>query len=163
MTRKYPKRPQAHNLEELSKRFFRQALPRNWTSEKPEADYGVDLRVDIFEGEYAKGLELLLQLKASESSTEGENEQIPLKTATYNHLRNKLQVVMLVKYVAEDSEAYWILLADVPEPNQEQKTFTVNIPKRNTLSSINWHRIEEYVRQVTDRKLALRPRNKLRR
>jgi hypothetical protein len=74
MNRRFPVRPQAHNLEELSERFIKQALPENWTSEKPKADYGVDLRIDIFEGELATGLELLIQLKASDNSTEGENE-----------------------------------------------------------------------------------------
>jgi len=163
MKRRYPVRPQAHNLEELSERFLEQALPRNWTSEKPEADYGVDLRIDIFEGEYPTGLELLIQLKASENSIEGENEQLRLKTATYNHLWDKLQVVMLIKYVAEENEAYWILLADVPVPNQKQKTFTVSIPKTKMLSNIDWKCIEEYVRLVTDEKLAARRRNELRR
>ena len=109
--------------------------------------------------ELAMGLELLIQLKASENSTKGENEQVRIRTATYNHLRDTLQVVMLVKYVAEDDEAYWILLADVPEPNQEQQTFTVNFPKTNTLSNIDWKRIQKYIRQVTDEKLAVRRRN----
>ena len=163
MNRQFPTRTQAHNLEELSERFVNQHLPNNWTSEKPEADYGVDLRVDIFEGENATGLELLIQLKASENAIEGDNETVRLRTATYNHLWDKLQVVMLVKYVKEESEAYWLFLSEVPEPSQKQETFTVRIPKTNTLSSINWRRIEQYVRQVTDKKLAARRRNKLKR
>ena len=163
MNRQFPTRTQAHNLEELSERFVNQHLPNNWTSEKPEADYGVDLRVDIFEGKNATGLELLIQLKASENAIEGDNETVRLRTATYNHLWDKLQVVMLVKYVKEENEAYWLLLSEVPEPSQEQETFTVRIPKTNTLSSINWRRIEQYVRQVTDKKLAARRRNKLKR
>jgi hypothetical protein len=76
-------------------------------------------------------------------------------------LWDKLQVVMLVKYVAEEDEAYWILLANVPQPNQDQETFTVTIPKTNTLSNIEWVHIQEYVRQLTDEKLAARRRNML--
>lgn len=163
MNRQFPTRTQAHNLEELSERFLNQHLPNNWTSEKPEADYGVDLRVDIFEGENATGLELLIQLKASENANEGDNETVRLRKATYNHLWDKLQVVMLVKYVKEESEAYWLFLSEVPEPSQEQETFTVRIPKTNKLSSIDWKRIEQYVRQVTDEKLAARRRNRLKR
>jgi hypothetical protein len=68
---------------------------------------------------------------------------------------------MLVKYVAEEDEAYWMLLANVPQPNQEQETFTVNIPKTNTLSNIEWVRIQEHVRQVTDEKLAARRKKML--
>jgi len=163
MNRRYPIRPQSHNLEELSERFFNEKLPKNWTSDKPEADYGVDLRVDIFEGQNATGLELLVQLKASENSSQNEYEQIRLRTATYNHLWDKVQTVMLIKFVVEDNEAYWLLLSDVPEPNQEQETFTINIPKENRLSNIDWNRIEQYVREVADEKLAVRRRNRLRR
>ena len=163
MNRRYPTRPRSHNLEELSERYFNENLPENWTTEKPESDYGVDLRVDIFEGEYATGLELLIQLKASDTSVDGENESIRLRTATYNHLWDKLQVVMLVKYIANEDEAYWLLLSQVPEPNQDQDTFTVSIPKQNKLSNIDWEYIKQYIREVTDEKLAVRRRNRLRR
>lgn len=163
MNRIYPTRPRSHNLEELSERYFNANLPENWTAEKPESDYGVDLRVDIFEGEYATGLELLIQLKASDTSVDGENESIRLRTATYNHLWDKLQVVMLVKYIADENEAYWLLLSQVPEPNQDQDTFTVSIPKQNKLSNIDWKYIKQYIREVTDEKLAARRRNRLRR
>ncbi len=161
MNRRYPTRPRSHNLEELSERYFNSNLPENWTAEKPESDYGVDLRVDIFEGEYATGLELLIQLKASDTSADGENESIRLRTATYNHLWDKLQVVMLVKYIADENEAYWLLLSQVPAPNQNQDTFTVSMPKQNKLSNIDWEYIKQYVREVTDEKLAVRRRNRL--
>ena len=163
MNRKFPRRVRGHNLEELSERFVIQNLPTNWTSEKPEADYGVDLRVDIFEGEQATGLELLIQLKASENSVNGENEIASLRTATYNHLWDKLQVVMLIKYVEEENEAYWLLLSEVPEPDQKQETFTIHFPKTNKISGIDWNKIQQYVRNVTDEKLVARRRNKLNR
>lgn len=77
-----------------------------------------------------------------------------MKTATYNHLRSKLQVVMLVKYVEPLNEAYWLLLKDAPSPPNDKKTFSVHIPKANRLSAIEWHVIQAHVRNVTDIKLA---------
>jgi hypothetical protein len=154
MARKYPTRPNSHNLETLSERFFVQSLPLNWASDKPSNDYGVDLRVDIFEDDQATGLELLVQLKSSQNASENETETISLSLKTYNHLWDKLQVVMLVKYIEAINEAYWLLMKDIPQPNQEHKTFTVHFPKENTLSTIDWNEIQEYVRQVTDDKLA---------
>lgn len=154
MTPRYPIRPNSHNLEALSERFFEQSLPRNWTSDKPSNDYGVDLRVDIFEDDQATGLEFLVQLKSSQNASEMETETITLRIETYNHLWDRLQVVMLVKYIEAINEAYWLLMKDIPEPNQEQRTFTVHIPKENTLSTIDWNEIQEYVRQVTSDKLA---------
>jgi hypothetical protein len=140
-------------LETLSERYFADSLPSDWTCEKPSNDYGIDLRVDIFEDGFARGLELLVQLKSSDTASNGPTEKIRLNVSTYNYLWDKLQVVMLVKYVQEVNEAYWLLLREVPEPNQEQDTFTIHIPKQNTLSTINWDNIQELVRQVTYGKL----------
>lgn len=156
MERKYPVRSDSHNLETLSERFFEGCLPKSWVAEKPAHDYGVDLRVDIFEDNKATGLELLVQLKSSHNPTEGESEIVDLPVATYNHLWGKLQVAMLVKFVETSREAYWLLMKDIPSPRQNHKTFRVHIPKKNTLSTINWAEIEEYVREVTGDKLVAR-------
>lgn len=158
----YPQRPESHQLEEVSEQFFRATLPRSWHPERLGGDYGVDLKVDIFEGTDVRGLELLVQLKASHAANEGDYETIQLRTATYNYLWEKLQVVMLVKYVEVEEEAYWLLLSQVPEPNQEQDSFTIRIPKKNQLSSIDWQRIQDYIREVTDGKLETRRRNRFR-
>src|SRR5437762_779328 len=114
--RRYPNRSGTHVLEEVSERYLGQCLPKNWILERPPKDYGVDLRVEIFDREQATGLELLIQLKACERALSGDHEFIRLKTTTYNYLWDKLQVVMFIKYVEEEHEAYWLLLRDVPEP-----------------------------------------------
>ena len=154
MSTTFPIRSQSHQLEELSKRFFQEALPRNWVSEKSANDYGVDLRVDLFEGERATGLELLVQLKATARSNGIKTELVRLKIATYNLLWEKLQVAMLVKYVESENEEYWLLFRDIPTPSQDQETFTIHIPKENRLSAMQWSGIQEYVRSVTDIKMA---------
>jgi hypothetical protein len=154
----YPKRTSTHQLEEISQRFFINSLPRNWLAEKPQGDYGVDLRVDIFEGENAIGLELLVQLKSSSEGTDDDVVKMRLNTRTYKYLWDKLAVVMLVKYIAVENEAYWLLLSDVPEPSAEKETFTINIPKINRLSSIDWQAIHQYVYMVTMRKIDTRRR-----
>lgn len=148
-----PKRGATHRLEERSERHFRERLPDDWICERQLRDYGVDLRVEIFEDDDATGLELLVQLKASNEGSAQENEIVRLKTPTYNYLRGKLQVVMLVKFVALDNEAYDLLLRDISEPDQHQKTFSARIPKCNRLSQIDWAGIRELVRNVTGVKL----------
>jgi hypothetical protein len=154
MNRQYPQRAFSHQLEELSDRFFRNHLPKSWTCEKPTPDYGVDLKVDLYDDQRATGLELLVQLKTSKSGSNKETETIRLRTATYNYLSDKLQVVMLVKYIEKEDEAYWLFLSDTPDPDQSQDTFTVHIPKSNVLSSIDWNSIYDHIRGVTDKKLA---------
>ena len=156
MNRSYPRRLDTHNLESLSERFFESSLPRNWKSQKISNDYGIDLKVDIFENNQATGLEFLVQLKASARTSKDEVERIRLKLSTYNHLVNKLQVVLIVKYIEYTNEAYWVLLRDIPQPEQSQKSFTVHISKTNTLSTISWSDFENHVRQVTRDKLTTR-------
>jgi Domain of unknown function (DUF4365) len=154
MTTNLPQRPVSHQLEELSERFFQQCLPKSWTMEKPRNDYGVDLRVEMFEENKATGRELLVQLKASAQPSSSESETVQLKVATYNLLWNKLQVAMLVKYIEAEQEGYWLLFKDIPGPKQDQETFTVHIPRGNRLSLIDWGEISAHVQWATDSKLS---------
>ena len=59
---------------------------------------------------------------------------------------------MLIKYVEAEKEAYWELLKDIPKPPQEQKTFTVHIPRINRLSNIDWSVIQSHVYNVHQKK-----------
>lgn len=161
MKRSFPIRAKSHQLAELSERNFRNALPTSWTAEKPVNDYGVDLRLDLFEGDRATGLEILVQLKATAKSSGGNTETVRLKTSTYNYLRKKLCIAMLVKYVKGDDDAYWLLFSDIPYPPQNQETFSIHIPKVNRLSCIDWMKIQTRVRSATDEKLAYNRRREL--
>jgi hypothetical protein len=61
---------------------------------------------------------------------------------------------MLVKYLESEGEAYWVFLREITPPmGEDQKTFTVHIPKANRFSEINWEAITTVVRQITDLKL----------
>jgi len=154
MTKKLPIRNQNQNLEELSKRYFENCLPSDWIAFKRPNDFGVDLHVDIFKDNRATGLEFLVQLKSSERKSNNQNESVILKVSTFNYLKGKLQPVLLVKYSIEENEAYWIWLKDIPSPNQNNKSFTIRIPKINKLGHIDWNSIYQYVNQITDEKLA---------
>lgn len=140
---------------------MRQHLPLAWTCERPGNDYGVDLHIDIFENGDATGLELIVQLKASEAARAQPMESVTLRVATYNYLRDRLQLAMVVKFVAEENEAYWVLVRDIPEPDQGNDTFTVQIPKENRLSRIDWADISRVVRDITDTKRAATRRDEL--
>ncbi len=152
--KKYPIRDENQDLEEISRRYFEQCLPSNWPAFKPPNDYGIDLYVDIFHENFATGLELLIQLKSSKHKSENKYESTSLKISTFNYLKEKLQVVMIVKYNSDENEAYWLLLNEIPYPNQNQKTFTVKIPKSNSLSNIDWNLIQKYISKVSDKKLS---------
>lgn len=154
MAKKYPIRHENHTLEEKSIIFFRNYLPDDWNVNSIDRDYGQDLNIEIAENRVYKGLEFIVQLKSSNASDiNGADERQSLRVSTYNYLWDNLRVVLLVKYVEADKEAYWILLKDVPEPNQDNETFTIRIPRQNRLSELNWNDIADYVRDITHRKL----------
>lgn len=159
MAKKYPIRHENHTLEEKSIIFFRNYLPNEWNVNTIDRDYGQDLNIEIAENGVYKGLEFIVQLKSSNNSDiNGNDERQSLKVSTYNYLWDNLRVVLLVKFVEAENEAYWILLKDVPEPNQDNETFTIRIPRKNRLSTLDWNKIADYVRAITHKKLkAVRP------
>lgn len=101
-------------------------------------------------------------MKSSQAGGDTDYETIQLNTSTYNLLWDKLQVVMLVKFVESENEAYWILLSDVPTPNQAQESFTIRIPKQNRLSTIGWKEIQDYIVRVYEGKIEIRQQNTFR-
>ena len=64
-----------------------------------------------------------------------------------------MRVVLLIKYIEEENEAYWILLKDVELPNQNQETFTIKLPRENKLTEMNWNHLTDYIRNITNTKL----------
>lgn len=149
---KKPIRDRNRILERNSRVFFENNIPENWILSKPEEDYGVDLVINVFEGQHP-AYDFEVQLKSSEKTTNSEFEKAVLKVSTYNYLISRLHVIMLIKYCEEEKEAYWILLSSVPKPNQDRKTFTISIPKSNKISQIDWDSVKAYIKEIVDYKL----------
>lgn len=153
MATKLPQRPEAHQLSDESVRFFRDCLPRAWVCDEFKNDYGIDLRVSLTEKHFLNGESLVAQVKASQRAPAGPTVAMELKVSTYNYLWNLLEVALLVKYVAEEREAYWLLLKDADPPEGDQESFTVHIPRSHKLSQDPWHQIAAYVASIHRRKL----------
>ena len=154
MATQLPQRPRTHELEDESETFLRRHLPAGWTCDRPQHDYGVDLRVGLAEHGHINGQQLVIQLKASDHNESPNSVPVRLDVSTLTLLREMLEVAMLVKYVAADKEAYWLLLKDFPKkPTQGQQTITVQIPKKNKISAKPWAAVSEHVRAVHYRKL----------
>ena len=107
-----PQRPPEHQLEETSISFFKQHLPQGWILEEPRPDYGIDVRVGIVDNNQLTGREFIVQVKASPTREAGNTVKLVLKVTTLNYLRHSLNVALVVKYVAAEQQAYWMLLKD---------------------------------------------------
>jgi hypothetical protein len=98
-------------------------------------------------------LNFIVQLKSSEDpSGNTDYETIVLKISTFHYLKKLLNVVLLIKYISSENEAYWLLLEDV-NPPERVKSFTVRIPRVNKLSELDWNDIVDQVRTISDIKL----------
>ena len=83
----------------------------------------------------------------------GEYERMRLKVSTYNYLMDALSVAMLVKYIASEQQAYWVLLRDVPPPPQAQQSFTVRVPRENRISDLDWQQLRARLANIQGLKL----------
>jgi hypothetical protein len=124
----FPQRPRTHQLETESENFFRTQLPSDWTCERPEHDYGIDLRLGLARNGQLTGEQVVVQLKASAEAPPGEDVTVLLNVSTLNFLRNMLEVAMIVKYVSIEREAYWLLLKDFTGQarNDQKKNVATN-------------------------------------
>lgn len=161
MPHRYPNRHLTHNLERMSENYLRQHFPISWTLTAPNEDYGRDFISELadIDNRY-KGEGLIIQLKSSQRSQGNQEfETFSMKLSTFSYLNGCLEVVLFIKYVAELNEAFWVLLSDVEKPvevesiEEEQKTFTIHLPKDNKISTINWGDMFDHVRQITQIKL----------
>jgi hypothetical protein len=156
MAQQYPGRHPDHVLADESELFLRQRLPPDWVVDKPQHDYGQDLRIGLTEDGQMRGWELVVQIKASETPSGNDNYETieGLKTSTYNYLRGLPSVVMFVKYVRSEAEAYWVYLRQISAPaNESQATMTLRVPRANRVSEIAWNEVLAHVREVTECKL----------
>ncbi|MDQ0074504.1 hypothetical protein J2W34_006328 [Variovorax boronicumulans] len=138
----------------MSETFLRQHLPPGWTCDRPQHDYGVDLRIGLASDGHVNGQQLVVQLKASDRDQSPNWTTIRLDVPTLLLLRGMLEVALLVKYIAAENEAYWLLLNDFTvQPSPGQQTVSIRIPKANRVSAQPWDAIAVHVQAVHFRKL----------
>lgn len=151
----FPRRPRAHILETESRNNLRQNIPDQWVFQNIENDYGIDNFVEIVENEELNGNFFSIQLKGTDNSFEDRNSvSVRMRTATIRYLMNRVELVMIVIFVSPENESYWIWLRDaIDEIDYQNQTFTINFPKENRLSAIDWERVSQFSNQIRNRKI----------
>ena len=100
-----PQRPYQHVLESDSRRAFEQRLPTNWTVEPREHDYGIDLDVEIFDGDSATGMRFGVQLKGQVKSD--KPPRVTLKRSTLNYWRESDVPVVVIVWDESTDQVFW--------------------------------------------------------
>lgn len=144
--RNYPHRDKNSVLEGESERLFRNQVPPEWIIDKP-IDYGIDLIVTPVLGGNVVGLNFSVQLKA-QHELKGKWET-RLKKTTLNFLFNRLEPVMVVLYDKKTGESRWKwLLASDFDLTKDVASYAIRFEKQQTISSVDWNAITDFVQQV---------------
>lgn len=144
-----PNRHNNHILETESNKFFNAQVPNEWFIDKPEHDYGIDYTVNIASNNQVTGLSFSVQLKSKIKETDNESSLIKLKHSTLGLFNTKLEPVLLIVYIREEKEAYWCWYNELNiDLTLTQKTYSIQIPKTNKLSQIDWESVSKYVQGI---------------
>ncbi|MEP3581346.1 MAG: DUF4365 domain-containing protein [Cyclobacteriaceae bacterium] len=141
----YPNRHTNHVLEELSERFFKNLVPPSWVVNHFWVDYGTDLNCEIERGGGMTGINFTVQLKGKQIDSGKEKVSVnKIKRTTVNRWLTRLEPTMLVIYVDDEKEAYWIWVEDNTFDLTDKKEFySVSISRKNKLSKIAWGKVED--------------------
>lgn len=121
-----PKRIRSHQLEDLSRRRFRELMPDAWVVRDRSHDYGVDFEVEVYssDGE-ATGLVFLAQLKATDSAVSADRVRMTSDQLTYLHSLDAPAAIF--RFASPDNSWRWSWTFDpnVVRADDSGKTTTI--------------------------------------
>lgn len=151
-----PNRHRNHQIESLSERYFNKLVPINWVVNRLQLDYGIDLNCEIAIGSNVTGMNFSVQLKGKEKEIDKENVKIVLKRSTINRWLNRLEPIMVIAYIVDEDEAYWLWFEDnTVDLTLKNDAFTINIPRKNKLSQVDWNDYVKYVETIFNKRSLL--------
>ena len=139
---KLPQRGPTHRTDTKALRQIIAQLHEDWIIRNvEERDYGIDMQLELFDGDTPTGYMTLIQVKGTENSLSAENAKLGVKTLHYAELfsipfflfrtslaDNETEFIWLQKYVATDLE----VLNPMWRTNQEK--VAIQVPGENRLS-----------------------------
>lgn len=144
-----PGRPREHVLEEESLIALRALLPAAWSFEPVRRDYGLDVRVEVFQGGYATGLAFWAQLKGTDEADVKRALGVSFHATTLNYLSVQADPVLLVRFHAPSRQSFgtWLHRQDVRLKRTGQKSLTVRWKLPEQLDVGSPDRLVEEVRR----------------
>jgi tetratricopeptide (TPR) repeat protein len=149
-----PYRHRNHEIEELSERFFKNCIPVSWVVNPFRIDYGTDYNCEISINGKVSGINFTVQLKGKETCSKNEFVSISkIKRTTINRWLNRLEPTMIVAFLVDENEAYWMWFENNSvDLTKGYDTFQIKIPRNNKFSKIEWSEISTYVEDIFGRK-----------
>ncbi len=149
-----PKRSSQHKTESESLALLRAQLGSDWVfRDQQDRDYGVDVHLELFDGETPTGLVLYGQLKGTSEKFEDEVtlNGFPTKTANYANL---FAIPFFVFFASTSSHTIkFIWLQEYLRLNirsrqlSQQESITIKFPPENTLTEHGRTKIDGILRK----------------
>ena len=147
--KKLPNRHRNHEIENLSEIFLKNHIPSSWIINSFKVDYGTDYNCEISTNNEVTGNNFSIQLKGKENETNSKSIKVKLKKTTINRWLNRLEPTMLVAYVIDEKEAFWMWFEDnTVDLTLENKIYSISIPRTNKLSELNWVNVSKYIDKI---------------
>jgi len=145
------KRPQQHQLEDLSRIKFQFEIPRNWVCRDKDKDYGIDLEVEIFdENDRATGLVFWVQLKATSSNKNAVIKKIDLSIDSVRYYKT-LEIPVLIARYSEVLDCFYLRWAhsiDLFYAKKDAKTIRLSFNEQNLWEACSPQKIQEHLKKI---------------
>jgi tetratricopeptide (TPR) repeat protein len=138
------KRPATHVLETESRTAFRSFIPPSWIVRDMAPDYGLDMEVEIVEGENLTNKVFWLQIKATDTSNNSiEKISFPLETKYLEYYESCRLPVIVLLWVKSQSRFYHVFAQKFIQERlngekpdwRTQKTITLNFSSESILKN----------------------------
>jgi len=127
-----PKRPRSHQLEEESLNKLCLFFPKEWLVLRPDKDYGIDGRVEIFDkNNHSTSLMFFFQLKATDSPQINTIQNYRMKIEKILYYKDLPVPVLLLRYSSYLKRFYykWVHSIDFYYLKPSSKTINIQIKK----------------------------------
>ena len=134
------KRPAAHRTGEKALQAIRAALPEEWVLREKGGDYGVDLEVELFDGDNSTGNIFYIQSKGSTTKKSSVN----IKLSTVHYLKS-FQIPSYIFYVDVNDYIVYVKsvnLLDISDKQAKQKTMKITFSESDILNVRSIRKIE---------------------
>jgi len=127
MSSAMPKRPSQHVAETASRKAFDALIPNEWTTTPVESDYGLDTRVEIFDGGFATALAFWVQLKGTDESDLSKALGEAFAVSALNYMAAQAEPVLLVRHHGPTGRLFgmWLHRRNIIVRKADQKTVTL--------------------------------------
>lgn len=139
-------RPSSHRIGDRGQREFFHVIPTTWTAQKPDPDYGHDVRIEVFEAsDESTGLVFYAQVRTTDS--ERSPPKITLERDERDYYSSHALPTMIVRVTGEN-HVYWKWDFTIPPVDSENQSQTFHFSESDLWDASSPSLVEEDLRTL---------------